>query len=302
MIIWLASYPKSGNTWLRALLSSYLYSDGKFNFDLLNKIDSFPSERFFKNYPDKFENPDDTTKYWLKEQKKMNQSNNITFLKTHNALCKINGNKFTNNENTLGAIYIIRDPRNVITSLAHHYQISKKDALNFMLDEKRGIVSKVDKRYIGFQALFSWILNQKSWVENKNFPVLTVKYEDLQSETFKTFKKVLDFINKLTNSKKIIDREKAKKSIKNCDFENLKRLEQEKGFAEAITKKESNEKLKRLEQEKGFAEAITKKGSNEKLKFFNLGINNNYKNLLDPILLTKMNDLFQAELVKYNYE
>jgi len=82
MIIWLASYPKSGNTWLRALLSSYLYSDGKFNFDLLNKIDSFPSERFFKNYPDKFENPEDTTEYWLKEQEKMNQSNNITFLKT----------------------------------------------------------------------------------------------------------------------------------------------------------------------------------------------------------------------------
>ena len=280
MIIWLASYPKSGNTWLRALLSSYLYSDGKFNFDLLNKIDSFPSERFFKNYPDKFENPEDTTKYWLKEQEKMNQSNNITFLKTHNALCKINGNRFTNSENTLGAIYIIRDPRNVITSLAHHYQISKEDALDFMMDEKRGIVSKVDNRYIGFQPLFSWILNQKSWVENRNFPVLTVRYEDLQSETFNTFKKVLDFINKLTNSKKIIDREKAKKSIKNCDFENLKRLE----------------------QEKGFAEAITKKGSNEKLKFFNLGINNNYKNLLDPTLLTKMNDIFQAELVKYNYE
>jgi len=280
MIIWLASYPKSGNTWIRALLSSYLYSDGKFNFDLLNKIDSFPSEKFFKNYPDKFENPVDTTKYWLKEQEKMNQSKNVTFLKTHNALCKINESSFTNSENTLGAIYIIRDPRNVITSIAHHYQISKKEALDFMLDEKRGIVSKVDNRYIGFQALFSWILNQKSWVENKNFPVLTVRYEDLQSETFKTFKKVIDFINKLTNSKKIIDREKVKKSIKSCDFENLKRLE----------------------KEKGFAESITKKGSDEKIKFFNLGINNNYKNLLDPILLTKMNDLFQAELVKYNYE
>jgi len=195
-------------------------------------------------------------------------------------LCKINQSIFTNSENTLGAIYIIRDPRNVITSIAHHYQISKKEALDFMLDEKRGIVSKVDNRYIGFQALFSWILNQKSWVENKNFPVLTVRYEDLQSETFKTFKKVIEFINKLTNSKKIIDREKVKKSIKSCDFENLKRLE----------------------KEKGFAESITKKGSDEKIKFFNLGINNNYKNLLDPILLTKMNDLFQAELVKYNYE
>ena len=280
MIIWLASYPKSGNTWLRALLSSYLYSDGKFNFDLLDKIEAFPNEKFFKNYPDKFQNPEDTSKYWLKEQEKINQSKNVTFLKTHNALCKINDSRFTNSEITLGAIYIIRDPRNVITSLAHHYQISKKEALDFMLDEKRGIVSKVDNRYIGFQALFSWILNQKSWVENKNFPVLTVRYEDLQFETFKTFKKVIDFINKLTNSKKIIDREKAKKSIKNCDFENLKRLE----------------------KEKGFAEAITKKGSSEKIKFFNLGINNNYKNLLDPILLAKMNDLFQSELVKYNYE
>ena len=280
MIIWLASYPKSGNTWLRALLSSYLYSDGKFNFDLLDKIDSFPSEKFFKNYPDKFENPEDTSKYWLKEQEKVNQSKKVTFLKTHNALCKINDSRFTNSEITLGAIYIIRDPRNVITSLAHHYQISKKEALDFMLDEKRGIVSKVDNRYIGFQALFSWILNQKSWVENKNFPVLTIRYEDLQSETFITFKKVLDFINNLTNSKKSIDRDKAKESIKNCDFE----------------------KLKKLEKEKGFAESITKKGSDEKIPFFNLGTDNNYKNLLDSKLLNKMNELFQTELVKYNYE
>jgi hypothetical protein len=281
MIIWLASYPKSGNTWLRALLSSYLYSqDGKFDFDLLYKIDSFPSERFFKNYPDKFERPEDTAKYWLTEQEKINQSKNITFFKTHNALCKINENRFTNSENTLGAIYIIRDPRNIITSIAHHYQISKEDALNFMMDEKKGIFSKVDNRYIAFQPLFSWILNQKSWVENKNFPVLTIRYEDLQSETFTTFKKVLDFINNLTNSKKSIDRDKAKEAIRNCDFE----------------------KLKQLEKEKGFAESITKKGSNEKIPFFNLGTDNNYKNLLDFKLLNKMNELFQTELVKYNYE
>ena len=281
MIIWLASYPKSGNTWLRALLSSYIYSqDGKFNFDLLYKIDSFPSERFFKNYPDKFERPEDTAKYWLTEQEKINQSKNITFFKTHNALCKINENRFTNSINTLGAIYIIRDPRNVVTSIAHHYQISKEDALNFMMDEKKGIFSKVDNRYIAFQPLFSWILNQKSWVENKNFPVLTIRYEDLQSETFITFKKVLDFINNLTNSKKSIDRDKAKEAIRNCDFE----------------------KLKELEKEKGFAESIIKKGSDEKIPFFNLGKDNNYKNLLDSKLLNKMNELFQTELVKYNYE
>jgi len=148
------------------------------------------------------------------------------------------------------------------------------------LDEKKGLFSKVDNRYIAFQPLFSWILNQKSWVENKNFPVLTIRYEDLQFETFVTFKKVLDFINNLMNSKKLIDRNKAKEVIKNCDFE----------------------KLKKLEKEKGFAESITKKGSNKKIPFFNLGANNNYKNLLDSKLLNKMNDLFQNELVKYKYE
>ena len=42
MIIWIASYPKSGNTWIRSLLSAYLFSkDGKFNFDLLEKIQQF---------------------------------------------------------------------------------------------------------------------------------------------------------------------------------------------------------------------------------------------------------------------
>ena len=257
MIIWLASYPKSGNTWLRAILSSYFYSkDGKFDFDLLNKIDSFPSERFFKNYPDKFESPEDTSKYWLKEQEKINQLKKITFFKTHNALCKINGNRFTDNENTLGAVYIIRDPRNVITSLAHHYQITKEQALNFMLDERKGIVSKVGNRYIAFQPLFSWIFNQKSWVENKMFPVLTIRYEDLETDTFATFKKVFDFINKIGKSNMLFDKNKAKICIKNCEFSNLKKLE----------------------NEKGFAEAITKKGSNEKLKFFNMGKKNNYQN------------------------
>ena len=43
MIIWLASYPKSGNTLLRSMLSAYLFSqDGNFNFDLLDNIKQFP--------------------------------------------------------------------------------------------------------------------------------------------------------------------------------------------------------------------------------------------------------------------
>ena len=108
MIIWLASYPKSGNTWLRSLIANYYFSEtGDFNFELLEKIDSFPSNKYFSKYLDKFNQPHETSKYWIKEQEKINQSKGLKFFKTHNALCKIEGNQFTNKENTLGVIYII---------------------------------------------------------------------------------------------------------------------------------------------------------------------------------------------------
>ena len=102
MIIWIASYPKSGNTWLRALLASYYFTnEGSFSLSLLDKIDAFPSDKFFEEYNDQFSKVEDTCKYWLKEQEKINKKNKITFLKTHSAICKINGNSFTNKNKTI---------------------------------------------------------------------------------------------------------------------------------------------------------------------------------------------------------
>ena len=115
-------------------------------------------------------------------------------------------------------IYIIRDPRNVITSLSNHYQISVEEAFQFMTDEKRGIVSKEKERFLGFQALFSWKLNQKSWVENKLYPILTVRYEDLQNDASNTFKQVINFINKISKSEEKFNKEKALKCISNCNL------------------------------------------------------------------------------------
>ena len=280
MIIWISSYPKSGNTWLRSLISNYYFSkDGNFNFNLIKQIESFPSSKFFKNYKDKFEKPEDTSKYWIMEQEKINSLNKVFFFKTHNALCKVNGNKFTNKKNTLAAIYVIRDPRNIITSISNHYQINKKDALNFMKDKNRGLFEKKDNRYTGFQALLSWDLHVKSWTENTLYPTLIIKYEDLISDSISSFEKILKFINKVTNSKEELDKQKIKKCISNCDFSNLKKMEKENGFDESMIDKKTGKKI----------------------VFFNLGKKNNYKEILEQNMINEINSIFEYELKKFNY-
>ena len=281
MIIWLASYPKSGNTWLRSLLASYYFSDdGTFDFDLLKKIDAYPSVAYFKKYKDNFSNPVSTSRYWISEQENINKDNKLRFFKTHNAMVKINGNSFTNENNTLAAIHIVRDPRNVITSIANHFLISQEEAFDFLMTENKGIIQKINNRYLGFNALCSWKFHEKSWSECNKFPVLTIKYEDFQKEVLKTFEKVINFILNITKSKNSFNLDKAKKSIESCDFE----------------------KLSKLENEKGFDEAVMNQANNKKIKFFNLGIKNNFQNLLKKELIDKANVSFRDQLKKYKYE
>ena len=281
MIIWIASYPKSGNTWLRSLLASYYFSDdGTFDFDLLKKIDAYPSVAYFKKYKDNFSNPVSTSRYWISEQENINKDNKLRFFKTHNAMVKINGNSFTNENNTLAAIHIVRDPRNVITSIANHFLISQEEAFDFLMTENKGIIQKINNRYLGFNALCSWKFHEKSWSECNKFPVLTIKYEDFQKEVLKTFEKVINFILHITKSKNSFNLDKAKKSIESCDFE----------------------KLSKLENEKGFDEAVMNQANNKKIKFFNLGIKNNFQNLLKKELIDKANISFRDQLKKYKYE
>ena len=283
MILWIASYPKSGNTWLRTLISSYYYSDdGVYSDNVINKIGQFPEKRHFTEFEYNQNIITDTSRFWLKAQQKINQDRKLRFFKTHNAFGELNNQKFTNKENSIGCIYIVRDPRNVITSLKNHYEMNDEQALKWMTNENKFIydVQNFDKDgYSDFQFISSWETNYKSWTVQKQIPIKFVKYENLLNETYMVFKDIVEFINNLTGINKKIDRERLKNSVQSTSFN----------------------KLKNNEKKHGFSEAILSKKTNKKIPFFFLGPENDWRKVLSDDLKTKLNETYKKNLKELSY-
>tara|TARA_B100000029_G_scaffold339308_1_gene331485 strand:+ start:3041 stop:3868 length:828 start_codon:yes stop_codon:yes gene_type:complete len=235
MIIWIASYPKSGNTWLRAFLSTYLYSESdKFDFSLLKKIPKFPYKKLFDGIinieilkKDKFA----ILKYFIAAQQKLNLDNSIKLLKTHNAYLSFKGNWFSDEKNTKAFIYIVRDPRSVALSLSSYQNISVEKATDLMLNQNS--FGSEDKDGLMIDIRSSWKINYLSWKKQKKFKGIIMKYEDLKKEPLIQFTKILNFLKNYidldVNSKKI------KQCIDLCDFKKLQNLESKLGFDEAIS-------------------------------------------------------------------
>ena len=281
MIFWIASYPKSGNTWLRALLSSYYFSqDGTFNQKYLKMIDQFPQKSYFKSFNYNPKIVSDTSQFWIKAQEKINENNKLNFFKTHNILGSINKTNFTNKKNTLAAIYIVRDPRNIITSIQNHYELSKDEALKFMLNEKKFIYNYNTKDdFSDFQFISSWEKNYNSWINQKIFPVKIVKYEDLVSKTYDTFRDIVKFIQNNTGIKKNFNHLRAQNSVKSTNFNNMKNIE----------------------KNIGFQESVLSKNDSKKIPFFHLGPKNDWKNIFDQNYQKKLNSIFGTNLKELNY-
>ena len=285
MIIWIASYPKSGNTWLRAMISTYYFSkDGTFDQNLLKKIDQFPTNKYLKDYSFDKNIPGETCKYWIKAQEKINLDKKVKFFKTHNVFGKLNNCDFTNNQNSIGCIYVVRDPRNVITSLKNHYQLNDEQAFSWMTNEKNYIynILKFDELgYSDFQFISSWSTNYKSWNVQKKIPVKFIKYEDLLNSTYAVFLDIINFISKITNNSQSINKDKIKKTLRSTTFDSLKKSEQEHGFSEAVRDREDR---------------------NKTVPFFNLGPKNDWKKILDEEFKKKIQKVFEKDLKDLSYK
>ena len=191
MIIWIASYPKSGNTWMRSFLCSYIYSKkGQFDFKLLKNIVQFPTLRHYQNINLHPTNLLESAKGWVLAQDAINLDNKIKFIKTHNALCTINNYPFTNKENTLGVIYLVRDPRDVLVSYSNHISQDFESILNVMLRSKnpsfispKGVnIGNMQNEDIVGSVMGNWAEKAK-----KAYTFSTTKTKPSLSETKKGF-------------------------------------------------------------------------------------------------------------------
>ena len=278
MIIWLASYPKSGNTLLRSILSSYFYSkEGEFSFNNLNYISQFPLTSQFMSAGINIDNDEEVFKNFINVQNLLNEEKGkVKFLKTHSSLSKMHGCNFTDLNNTLGAIYIVRDPRNVVNSLAHHNDLSIDEAADTMIDNSKFLVKSVKNCRV---FLGSWSFNYNSWknlqVKNK---YLLIKYEDLINKKKTTMIKILKFLDQL-GMKSQLDMVKLNKAIKSTDFKKVKNLEQNETFYEGV---------------------LDAKTGKRKI-FFNLGPSNDWRRLLDGKIIIKLEKAFEKEMVELGY-
>ena len=285
MIIWLASYPKSGNTFLRSLLSAYFFTkDGNFELNSLNKIIQFPSIDLFKKFGVNTSNNLEIVKNYINIQQKINSQDikTIRFLKTHTSFYGINGYKFTDLNNTLGVIYIVRDPRSVVKSFANHNQMSLELATNKLLEFGTLTGETKHSQVVKDQVIThvgSWSSNYNTWKEFKKFNRYhLVKYEDLVCDTEKTFIEILNFIYKLGKSEPKIDNNKLKNTLKSTTFSEMQKLEKEKGFNEAL-----------------------RDADGKKITFFKYGLEKNDPNLLPEILNNKIKKGLKDELNELNY-
>ena len=282
MIIWLASYPKSGNTYVRAFLSAYYFSEnGQFDFSQISNIEQFPHEKYFKQ---KVNGISEASKQWIPIQKEINKNKKIKIFKTHSCLGNYQGNHFTSPETTLGAVYIVRDPRNVLTSLKNHYSFDDDKALKMITDKTRSLMSN-NGSHASLTHISSWAENYLSWLRNNQFRRFFVKYEDLITNKYETFRDIIVFINTLMNRVEGVDKSKLQKAIETTNFNVLKKKEMSETFDGS---------------DNGF-KSWRKFHSENKNLFFNLGPENNWEKILKTKISNEIEISFEKEMKELEY-
>ncbi len=228
-ILWLASYPKSGNTWVRAFLAN-LILDRRDPIPL-NEIGSVcPSEAntvWFKPLTDR--PVDELSKEEIAALRPQAQNRavrinqHIVLMKTHNFLGEEYNHPLISMDTTAAAVYIVRDPRDVALSATDHFGVS--------VDETIELMNKVGAHGIPapgmvYEVQSSWSIHVKSWTQRPHGKLHVVRYEDLLAKPSREFRAIA---RKLGITR---DKARIRRAVENVSFKKLQSIERAQGFAE----------------------------------------------------------------------
>lgn len=239
-IVWLASYPKSGNTWFRVFLTNLLRDD-----DCpasINELESTPiaSARGIFDEHTGIDGSDLTMEEIDRLRPEIythlaETAEDPLFMKIHDAYVTVDdGIPLIPARATKAAIYFIRNPLDVAVSFAHH-SASNADKTISMMANREAAMCKATDRLVNQlrQPLRSWRLHVLSWVDEAPFPVCPIRYEDMVQRSPETFEKAVGFAGLAHTPEQI------QKALEFSSFEMLKEQEEKNGFREKNPMSES---------------------------------------------------------------
>jgi len=234
-LVWLASYPKSGNTWTRHFLHSLIRSPGKpHDINRMNTLTTGDSSAdWYRPYLDRplTECSDEQIAAVRSEaQRKIaGSADGLVFVKTHNALVRHLGAPMIEPSVTAGAIYIVRNPLDVAISYAH-FMGGTIDGAIAQMNTTRAMIPTSAKG--AYQVYGSWSEHVLSWTRQKMRQLHVMRYEDMLERPEDTFGKLATFLRLAPT------RGELREAIEASSFDKLREQEDEAGFREKPEKAE----------------------------------------------------------------
>ena len=232
-LVWLASYPKSGNTWFRVFLAN-LRSNAALPVDI-NRLTDYPiaSSRALFDEATGLAAADLTHDEIERLRPRVYehlaaQAREVRFLKIHDAFTLTSeGEPQVSRPAAAKAVYFIRNPLDVAVSFAHHSSKAVDEVIAQMADEQLASYAKPGRLHLQLrQLLTSWRRHVLSWVEAPGLCVHVVRYEDMKQQPMETFSAAVRFAEMSYGVEKI------QRALAFSAFEEMQRQEQAHGFAE----------------------------------------------------------------------
>lgn len=228
-ILWLASYPKSGNTWLRAFLANYLKNE-----DTPEDINALPAfalgdmriEPYLRisGKPAAALTRADINRLRPQVHRAIAASRpGLVLVKTHTALATIAGVPTITPEATHSALYVIRNPLDVAVSFSHHYAVTMEQAVRAVCF--KGLEIPPKEGHV-VQIISDWTTHVRGWTRASGLRLKTVRYEDLLADPAAAFGAVAAFLGWAEDPARLA------RAIRHSSFKILSGQERERGFVE----------------------------------------------------------------------